>query len=127
MTIIQKKSFKITSALKEGYDPDGRIFTFQDAERAIANWIKDRLASGKPIISGLLQSGTLIFPAPEKSAESVSVSPTVIFTGELSSQEDIARSDEEVGATLEGLGLTLKAALRQESVYIIYLNKHWCV
>jgi hypothetical protein len=61
---MQKKSFKITAALKEGYAPDACEFSFQYAEQVIAGWIKERLAADQPVVSWLLQSGTLIFPAP---------------------------------------------------------------
>jgi hypothetical protein len=124
---MQKKSFKITSALKEGYAQDARVFSFEEAEQVIAQWMKDRLASDQPVVSGLLQSGTLIFPAPDKANETVSVSATVIFSGELSSEEDANRVDIEVCATLEHLASELKIALLQESVYISYLDRHWCV
>lgn len=124
---MQKKSYKITCSLQEGYGPKGKLFTFADAERIIAGWLDKRLSKKQPYVSGLLQSGTLIFPAPDKSTEKVSVSPTVIFAGELSSEQDMQRNDKEVKATLRSLALALKKKLKQESVFVIYLDKHWCV
>jgi hypothetical protein len=125
--VMQKKSFKITCSLQEGYGEDGRIFTFTDAERVIANWLNERLNNNLPFVSGLLQQGSLIFPAPQKVAEKVSVSPTVIFDGELSSEQDMQRDDNEVKGTLRSLALQLKEKLKQESVFVIYLDEHWCV
>ena len=124
---MQKKSYKITCSLQEGYGPKGKLFTFADAERIISGWLDKRLSKKQPYVSGLLQSGTLIFPAPDKSTEKVSVSPTVIFAGELSSEQDMQRDDKEVKATLRSLALVLKKKLKQESVFVIYLDKHWCV
>ena len=124
---MQKKSFKITCSLQEGYGPKGKLFTFADAERVIAGWLDKRLSKKQPYVSGLLQSGTLIFPAPDKSPEKVSVSPTVIFAGELSSEQDMQRDDKEVKATLRSLAMVLRKKLKQESVFVIYLDKHWCV
>ena len=124
---MQKKSFKITCALQQGYGPNGKLFTFADAGHIIASWLDNRLSKKQPLVSGLLQSGSLIFPAPQKSTETVSVSPTVIFTGELSSEEDMKRDNKEVKATLRSLALALKKKLKQESVFVIYLDKHWCV
>ncbi|RCH53962.1 hypothetical protein DJ568_15595 [Mucilaginibacter hurinus] len=124
---MQKKSFKITCGLKEGYEPDGRLFTFEDAEKVVAGWMNTRLAGNEPIVSGMLQAGTIIFPAPEKAPERVSVTPTVIFTGELSGEEDMSRDDGEVRATLESLASLMKDTLLQESVFVTYLDKHWCV
>lgn len=124
---MQKKSFKITCSLQEGYGPKGQLFTFADAEQVIARWMDKRLSQNKPLVSGLLQAGSLIFPAPDKAPEKVSVSPTVIFAGELSSEQDMQRDNKEVKATLRSLALALKKQLKQESVFVIYLDKHWCV
>lgn len=124
---MQKKSFKITCSLQEGYGPKGKLFTFADAEQVIARWLDKRLTKKQPVVSGLLQAGSLIFPAPDKAPEKVSVSPTVIFTGELSSEQDMQRDNKEVKTTLRSLALALKKQLKQESVFVIYLDKHWCV
>ena len=124
---MKKKSFKITCSLQEGYGQDGRLFTFGDAERVIANWLEDRLNNNLPLVNGMLQQGSLIFQAPEKVTEKVLISPTIVFEGELSSKKDMQRNDNEVNDTLRSLALHLKEQLKQESVFVIYLNEHWCV
>ncbi len=124
---MKKKSFKITCSLQEGYGQDGQLFTFTDAERAIASWLTDRLNNNLPFVSGMLQQGSLIFQAPEKVKDKVLISPTIVFEGELSSEKDMQRDDSEVNATLRNLALLLKEKLKQESVFVIYLDKHWCV
>jgi len=69
----------------------------------------------------------LFFPAKEKVAELVTASPTAVFTGELSSPEDLRRKDTDVQETLESLAVTLKKRLKQESVFIVYQDMNWCV
>jgi hypothetical protein len=124
---MEKKSFKITCSLKEGYLPTGRLFTFNDAENLIAQWMSKRLTDGQPVINGLLQAGSLFFPAPDKSPEMITISPSVIFAGELSSEEDVKRSNEEVKWTLNSLAEAMKSKLLQESVYVIFMDEHWCI
>lgn len=123
---MKKKSYKITCSLKEGYQPKGKLHRLKDAETIIREWMENRLENKEPIITGLLQEGTLFFPQPG-AGETVVASPTVIFTGELSEPEDLKRADKEVKATLESLAIALKERLKQESVFIVYLDKNWCV
>jgi len=113
--------------LQEGYGQDGRLFTFADAEHVVADWLLKRLNNNLPFVSGMLQQGSLIFQAPEKVKEKVLISPTIVFEGELSSEKDMQRDDKEVNKTLRSLALQLKRKLKQESVFVIYLDKHWCV
>ncbi|MBS7566693.1 hypothetical protein KHS38_19975 [Mucilaginibacter sp. Bleaf8] len=125
---MKKRSYKITCSLKEGYSPEGKLFEISKAETVIKEWMEQRLKEQHPIVTGLLQQGTLFFPAVAKDEKSlVTVSPTAIFTGELSSPEDMQRHDQEVRETLESLSLQLKEKLKQESVFIIYLDENWWV
>jgi len=124
---MKKKSYKITFALKEGYSTRGKVHPAGDAARAIRSWMEGRLAAGQPVLGGLLQEGQLFFPAVEGPKGAVTVSPTAVYEGELSSPEEIRRKNKEVKDTLESLALRLKKELRQESVYIIYRDTHWCI
>lgn len=86
-----------------------------------------RLEAGQPIISGLLQEGELFFPGVKGSNELVTVSPTAVYFGELSSPEELKRKSKEIKRTLESLAAMLKEELNQETVFIIYRDVHWCV
>lgn len=123
---MKKKSYKITFALKEGYSLKGTVHTVKYAEHTIKDWMMSRLEKDKDIVSGLLQEGKLFFPSVEEK-KSVTVSSTAIFTGELSSPKDLLRKDREVKNTLESLAIYIKKKLKQESVFIIYKSKNWCV
>ncbi|SDF28968.1 hypothetical protein SAMN05216464_115131 [Mucilaginibacter pineti] len=124
---MKKKSYKITFALKEGYSPKGKVYDLDDAVKVIRCWMEKRLKDNKPVLSGLLQEGQLFFPAPESSKETVTVSSTAVYCGELSSTAELKRKNKEIRSTLESLAGELKAALRQESVFIIYRDDNWCI
>lgn len=122
---MKKKSYKITCALKEGYAPKAKVYDLADAAKLIEQWMEQRLKDGQPVVSGLLQEGTLFFPAPEGSPQAVTVSPTAVYYGELSSPEDLKRKNKEVKSTLTSLAVELKTGLKQESVFIIYRDVNW--
>jgi hypothetical protein len=124
---MERKNFKITVSLKEGYEAGARRHRINAVEKAIAAWMERRLEAKQPVLSGFLHEGKLLFPAKEKQSASVAIEPTAIFEGELSSPEDVKRSDKEVKETLDGLAQILKSKLKQQSVFISYRNDHWCV
>jgi hypothetical protein len=99
---MERKNFKITVSLKEGYEAGARRHRINAVEKAIAGWMKRRLEAKQPVLSGFLHEGKLLFPAKEKQSASVAIEPTAIFEGELSSPEDVKRSDKEVKETLAG-------------------------
>jgi hypothetical protein len=112
---LQRKSFKITCSLEEGYGPNAKQHKISDAAKVIKDWLTYKLSNKEPVVTGLLQQGL------------VTASPTIIYAGELSSAEDLEREDNEVKETLESLAKTLKSSLRQESVFIVYQDDNWCV
>ncbi len=126
---MKKRSYKITACLKEGYSATGREHAVQEAEESVGDWMRERLLGGLPTVSGLLQSGTLFFPARGRRGDGmpVTASHTVIYFGELSSKEDEDRIDDEVAKTLESLALRLKTDLGQEEVFIVYEDRNWSV
>lgn len=124
---MKAKSYKIMFSLQEGYDSDAKVHRLPEAERIIKAWLTGRLKQNQPIITGLLQEGTLFFPSKQTDQDPVTLSPTGIFTGELSEPKDMKRSNKEVKATLTALASELKQRLKQESVFIVYRDKNWCV
>jgi hypothetical protein len=110
---MKKKSYKVTFALKEGYSPKGKVHSIAEATKVIKDWMEQRLAAGQPVVGGLLQDGQLFFPAVEGPKGAVTVSPTAVYEGELSSPEEIRRKNREVKDTLESLALRLKKELNK--------------
>ena len=96
-------------------------------EKAIVAWMKARLDAKETVVSGFLHEGKLLFPAKAGQSATVTIEPTAIFEGELSSPEDVKRSDKEVRQTHSLLAESLKSKLRQRSVFVSYRDDHWCV
>ena len=124
---VKKKSFKITCSLKEGYKPNGKLHNIRLVYSVVKQWIAERLKNDQPVLSGLVQEGMLFFPSKNTAYELVTASPTALFIGELSSQEDLKRKNKEVKQNLESLAQALKQRLKQESVFIVYMNVNRCI
>lgn len=124
-----KKTYKITFDLKEGYDIDGKVHSLEEVAGIIATWMDERIKKRKPVISCFLQEGQLIYPTVGEDSikRPVTLTPSAVLIGELSTKEDLERTDKEIKATLENLGKTIKKDLGQESVYIIYQEENWCI
>jgi hypothetical protein len=124
---MRTRSYKITFGLQEGYAKNARIHTMKFAAKVIQKWMTDRLMAKQPVVAGFLQGGTLLFSGVNGDESQVIVSPSAVFAGELSSPDDIERNNKEVKNTLESLALALKNGLKQESVFIVYRDRNWCV
>jgi hypothetical protein len=126
---MRKRAYKITFDLKEGYSPGGKVHSIEEVSRIISNWMTARLEASRPVLSGFLQVGQLIYPAKGKGKEAgpVTSNPSAVYMGELSTAEDSKRKNKEVKDTLEALAFTLKNKLKQEAVYIIYRQENWCI
>jgi hypoxanthine-guanine phosphoribosyltransferase len=125
---MKKKSYKITFDLKEGYSDSGKEHPLKFAEKVIQHWMEERLQQDDPIITGLLQGGSLFYPSVGKDVKrSVTIAHSAIFSGELSSPHDALRKGREVKNTLRSLALAIKRELKQESVFIIYRDENWCI
>ncbi|GAB3428039.1 hypothetical protein [Niabella aquatica] len=126
---MKKRSYKITFDLKEGYAPESKVHTLPEATEIVASWMSRRLKERLPVVSCFLQDGQLIFPSvgPHANQYPVTVTPSVVLTGELSTMEDIKRTDQEIKDTLRSLALYIKQELGQESVYIVFRDENFCI
>src|ERR1041384_2435312 len=95
---MRKKTYKITFDLKEGYDVDAKVHALNEVSKIIAIWMSERLETKQPVLSFFLQDGQLIFPTvgTAKAKRPVTLTPSATLTGELSTKEDMKRTDKEV-------------------------------
>jgi len=91
---MKTRSYKITFSLQEGYGKHAKVHRLGDAENIIKTWLTERLHQQQPVVTGLLQEGILFFPSKNNDQDPVTISPTGIFTGELSEIKDMKRSNE---------------------------------
>lgn len=134
---MRRKSWKINLGLREGYDPEGKTHSVDEAIAVFKRWALERSRAGLPYLTGSITGDTMVYViTPEKpSALTVSsettteeskeeeeeafatAEPSAIVFGELRPRYDQGRSDEEVLATLRDLARALGKALRQNRVY----------
>ncbi|MCW3122641.1 MAG: hypothetical protein JWQ38_2133 [Flavipsychrobacter sp.] len=125
---MRKKSFKITFELEEGYADPAPEHSLNFAEEVIKEWMEARILNKRPIVTGLLQNGSLFYPVKsEQGNTKVRIARSAIYFGELSAPDDMLRKKPEIKNTLESLALTIKNKLNQQTVYIIYKKENWHV
>ena len=48
-----RRDFRISVGLREGWDAEGRVFDVPEAVRTARAWMKRRVESGQPALSGM--------------------------------------------------------------------------
>src|SRR5260370_30018171 len=77
-----RREFKITSGLRAGYGPSGRIYDLEEAIRAAHRWMRERDARAEPFLSGMFTRGEVVYAGSEAEAPH-DREPVAIFTGEV--------------------------------------------
>src|SRR5687768_13726832 len=80
----ERRDFRITLGLREGWKRTGRIYDIEEAVRAAHDWMKRRADAGQPFLSGMFTRGEVVYawPGGEGTAGS-DREPVAIFTGEV--------------------------------------------
>lgn len=121
-----RRDFRITVGLREGWDPEGRVYDVSEAVRTAHAWMRRRVGAGLPALSGMFTRGevTYAWPRPDGSVGS-DREPVAIFTGEAVHAYLGHLSDKEVEAMLNELAVELGAALGQERLYVAFGERTW--
>ena len=123
-----RREFKITVGLREGYDPEGRVYDISEATKIALRWMTDRAASGRPFLSGMFTRGEVAYAWPRQDGTAGrDREPVAIFTGEVIPLYAGGLDDATVEALLNELAGLLGAALLQERIYIAYREATWIV
>lgn len=123
-----RREFKITVGLREGYDPEGRVYDVSEATKIALRWMTGRAAAGKPFLSGMVTRGEVAYAwRNENNSVGRDREPVAIFTGEAIPLYAGEVGDAEIEAMLNELAALLGAALRQERIYIAYRDQTWIV
>ena len=78
-----RREFRITVGLREGYDPEGRVYDLSEASKIALRWMTDRAAAGKPFLSGMFTRGEVAYAwRNEDGGVGRDREPVAIFTGE---------------------------------------------
>ena len=107
-----RRDFRISVGLREGWDADGRVFDVSEAVRTARAWMKRRVESGEPALSGMFTRAevTYAWPRPDGSAGS-DREPVAVFTGEAVHAYLGHLPDEAIAAMLNELSIELGVAL----------------
>ena len=121
-----RRDFRITVGLREGWDPEGRVFDVSEAVRTARAWMRRRVEAGQPALSGMFTRAevTYAWPRPDGSVGS-DREPVAIFTGEAVHAYLGHLPDQDVEAMLNELAAELGAALGQERLYVSFCNRTW--
>jgi hypothetical protein len=121
-----RRDFRITVGLREGWDPDGRVFDVSEAVRTARAWMRRRTEAGLPALSGMFTRAevTYAWPRPDGTAGS-DREPVAIFTGEAVHAYLGHLPDAAIEAMLNELAAELGVALGQERIYVAFGERTW--
>jgi hypothetical protein len=121
-----RRDFRITVGLREGWDPEGRVYDVSEAVRTARAWMRRRVGAGLPALSGMFARAevTYAWPRPDGSVGS-DREPVAIFTGEAVHAYIGHLPDEDITAMLNELAVELGAALGQERLYVAFCDRTW--
>jgi hypothetical protein len=121
-----RRDFRISVGLREGWDADGRVFDVSEAVRTARAWMKRRVESGQPALSGMFTRAevTYAWPRPDGTVGS-DREPVALFTGEAVHAYLGHLSNEAIEAMLNELSIELGTALGQERIYVAFADRTW--
>lgn len=125
---IPLKSFSLTIGLRQGYDTESFIHTVTSVETLIVSWMQSRIDKKLPILTGMVQETTLIYPVRNgEDGSRIITEETCEYRGTLSAKYDVGRSDLEVMLTLTDLARWVGKELQQKRVYCSYTTQQWVI
>jgi hypothetical protein len=121
-----RRDFRITVGLREGWDPEGRVFDVSEAVRTARAWMRRRVGAGLPALSGMFTRAevTYAWPRPDGTVGS-DREPVAIFTGEAVHAYLGHLPNEDIEGMLNELAVELGAALGQERLYVAFCDRTW--
>lgn len=126
-----RREFRITVGLREGYDPEGRVYDVSEATKIALNWMSARAASDQPFLSGMVTRGEVAYASKDANGAVVrGREPVAMFIGEALAPHPGgagALEDREIEALLTELATLLGRGLRQEHVFVAYRDRTWVV
>jgi hypothetical protein len=121
-----RRDFRISVGLREGWDPEGRVFDDSEAVRTARAWMKRRVEAGQPALSGMFTRAEVTYAWPRTDGTVGSDrEPVAEFTGEAVHAYLGRLPDADIEAMLNELAAELGAALGQERIYIAFSDRTW--
>lgn len=121
-----RRTFTITSGLREGYGLGSVTHHPEDAHRAAGKWMKKCAEKGQITLSGFFTDTTILYVRDIGRGElEYGTEPAVRFWGEVSLTRLAATPDEQIKTALNSLADALGHALGQELVTVGYRDEVW--
>jgi hypothetical protein len=121
-----RRDFRISVGLREGWDPEGRVFDVSEAVRTARVWMKRRVEAGQPALSGMFTRAEVTYAWPRADGTVGSDrEPVAEFTGEAVHAYLGHLPDPDIEAMLNELAAALGAALGQERIYVAFSDRTW--
>ncbi len=121
-----RRDFRITVGLREGWDAEGRVFDVSEAARTARAWMRRRVESGRPALSGMFTRAEVAYAWPRPGGGVGSDrEPVALFTGEAVHAYLGHLPDADIEAMLNELAAELGAALGQERIYVAFVDRTW--
>jgi len=122
----EARSFAITVGLQEGYGSTGKTHNMEEVVSLIESYLKKLAVDGKPFLTGIITSGTVVYAWPEGTGKAEGGhEPQVVFSGEVTPLYLSSLSDKEVEGFLNDLASFLGEKLGQTRIYLRYKVKAW--
>jgi len=121
-----RRAFRITVGLREGWDPEGRVYDVTEAVRTAKAWMRRRVEAGRPALSGMFTRGEVTYAWTRGDGTVGSDrEPVAIFSGEAVHAYLGHLPDADIEDMLNELATELGAALGQERLYVSFRDRNW--
>jgi hypothetical protein len=121
-----RRDFRISVGLREGWDPEGRVFDVSEAVRTARAWMKRRVEAGQPALSGMFTRAEVTYAWPRSDGTVGSDrEPVAVFTGEAVHLYLGHLPPAAIVDMLNELAVELGAALGQERIYVAFADQTW--
>ncbi len=122
----ERREFKITVGLAEGYGPTARLHTADEAISVVETYLKKRAAAGESYLTGTITTGQVVYAWPEGPGKAGSGHEAVtVYSGEVSPLYNSGLSDELIRKMLDEMAAEIGGQLGQTRVYVAYRDEIW--
>ncbi|OGM12028.1 hypothetical protein A2V80_01795 [Candidatus Woesebacteria bacterium RBG_16_39_8b] len=122
----ERREFKITWGLAEGYGATAKTHTPDEVVALIEDYLKNKAAGGESYLTGTVTTGVVVYAWPQEKGEAGSGhEPNAVYSGEVSPLYNSGLSDEFVGKILDEMAGQIGGQLGQTRVYVAFGHETW--
>jgi hypothetical protein len=118
------RPFSVIACLKEGYGPDGKMHTQEEAEEAIEDWNASQARAGKDYLPGTVHPLKYVLGHGKGATGGASREPGIEFRCNASAYLN-DKPDTYIRQLLDELAAVLAKALGQQRIELSFNGKQW--